>query len=203
MSRGAIVLGKIVRTFLAFTAAGLMALSAVPVQAVDMDALAKSLAAKPKPEEPTCPKKLPDGSCPDTVETRQMRLPGAAAASSAMSTAASSVSRAVRADISMTFVKGSAELTATAKAALDRLAKSLVAVGSYRPFMVEGHTDSSGTRDVNMTLSQARAQSVVTYLSNNGVDKSKMTAKGFGPDRTLKGHAPTDAANRRVEVSAS
>ncbi len=103
----------------------------------------------------------------------------------------------------MTFVKGSAELTATAKAALDRLAKSLVAVGSYRPFMVEGHTDSSGPRDVNMALSQARAQSVASYLASNGVDKSKITAKGFGPDKPLKGHAADDAANRRVEVSAS
>jgi OOP family OmpA-OmpF porin len=192
-----------VRTFLAFTAAGLMAFGAVSVHAQDFDALAKSLAAKPKPEEPACPKKLPDGSCPDTVETRQIRLPGAAAASSAMSSAASSVARAVRLNISMTFVKGSAELTATAKGALDRMAKSLVSVGSYRPFMVEGHTDSSGPREINMALSQARAQSVVNYLTTNGVDKGRMTAKGFGPDRPLKGHASEDAANRRVEVSAS
>lgn len=191
------------RTILAVTAAGLMALGAVSVHAQDMDALAKSLAAKPKPEEPSCPKKLPDGSCPDTVETRQMRLPGAASASTAMSNAASSVSRAVRMDISMTFVKGSADLTAAARSSLDRLAKALVSVGSYRPFTVEGHTDSTGPRDVNMALSQARAQSVVSYLASNGVDKGKITAKGFGPDRPLKGHAADDAANRRVEVSAS
>lgn len=203
MPRGAIMIGRIVRKLLAFTAAGLMALNAVPVLAQDVEGLAKSLAAKPKPEEPSCPKKLPDGSCPDTVETRQMRLPGASSASTAMSTAAGNVSRAIRADISMTFVKGSADLTAAAKATLDRFAKSLVAVGSYRPFTVEGHTDSSGPRDVNMSLSQARAQSVVNYLTNNGVDKGRISAKGFGPDRPLKGHAAADAANRRVEVSAS
>nr|WP_295658891.1 OmpA family protein [Polymorphobacter sp.] len=191
------------RTILAFAAVGLMGIGAVSVHAQDVEGLAKSLAAKPKPEEPSCPKKLPDGSCPDTVETRQMRLPGAASAGAAVSNAASSVSRAIRADISMTFVKGSADLTAAAKATLGRFAKSLVAVGSYRPFTVEGHTDSSGPRDINMSLSQARAQAVVNYLSSNGVDKGRMTAKGFGPDKTLKGHTPEDAANRRVEVSAS
>ncbi len=173
-----------------------VALSGAPVAAQDMEGLAKSLSTTKPETPPACPKKLPDGTCPDTVDTRQMRLPGAGAAASA-------VGKAIRADISMTFVKGSADLTAAAKAALDRLAKALVAAGSYRPFTVEGHTDSTGPRAVNQALSQARADSVVRYLAANGVDKGKMTAKGFGPDRPLKGHSPDDAANRRVEVSAS
>ncbi len=185
------------RMVFAAVAAGLVAFGASAGTAQDVEGLAKSLAAEPKPQTSTCPKKLPDGSCPDTVDTRQMRLPGSA------STAASSVSRAIRADISMTFVKGSAELTAAAKATLDRFAKSLVSVGNYRPFTVEGHTDRSGSREVNLTLSKARADSVVQYLAANGVDKGKMTAKGYGFDRALKGHSPDDAANRRVEVSAS
>ena len=188
------------RTFLAAVAAGLMASVAVPAAAQDMEGLAKSLSATPKPENPpACPKKLPDGSCPDTVDTRQMRLPGAAGAGAA----ATSMMHAVQANISMTFVKGSAELTSAAKAKLDRFVKALMNVGSYRPFTVEGYTDSSGSRNANMALSQARADSVVHYLAANGVDKSKMTAKGFGPERTLKGHSPADPANRRVEVSAS
>lgn len=188
------------RTFLAALAAGLMACAAIPAAAQDMDALAKSLAANPKPEtQPSCPKKLPDGSCPDTVDTRQMRLPGAGGASSA----GAAMVRAVRLNINMTFVKGSAELTAAARAKLDSFVKAIASVGSLRPFTVEGHTDSSGPRNVNLALSQARADSVVKYLAANGVDKSKMTAKGFGPDQTLKGHSPEDAANRRVEVSAS
>lgn len=189
------------RTLVTVVAAAMIAASGVPVAAQDMEGLAKSLSTTPKPETPppACPKKLPDGSCPDTVDTRQMRLPGAATASSAVA----GVSRAIRADISMTFVKGSAELTAAAKATLDRFAKALVSAGSYRPFTVEGHTDATGSRSVNQALSQARADSVVHYLAANGVEKSKMTAKGYGFDRPLKGHAPEDAANRRVEVSAS
>ena len=181
-----------------------MASVAVPALAQDrsgpdVEGLAKSLAASPKPETPACPKKLPDGSCPDTVDTRQMRKPGAAMASAA----ASGVAHAIRADIQMTFLKGSAQLTAAAKATLDHFAKALASAGSYRPFTVEGHTDRSGPREVNQALSQARAESVVHYLAANGVDRSKMTAKGYGFDRTLPGHSPEDAANRRVEVSAS
>ena len=158
------------RMVLATIAAGLIAFGASTGMAQDVEGLAKSLAADPKPQTPSCPKKLPDGSCPDTVDTRQMRLPGSAPAVSA---AVTSVSHAIRADISMTFIKGSAELTAAAKATLDRFAKSLVSVGNYRPFTVEGHTDRSGSREVNLTLSKARADSVVQYLAANGVDRSK------------------------------
>jgi len=187
-----------VRTLLA-AVASVVALAGTPVAAQDMEGLAKSLSTTKPETPPACPKKLPDGSCPDTVDTRQMRLPGAASAGAA----ASAMGHAVREDIRMTFVKGSAELTARAKASLDRLAKALVAAGSYRPFTVEGHTDSSGTVAGNQALSQARADSVARYLAANGVDKSKITAKGYGSDRPLKGHAATDPANRRVEVSAS
>ena len=189
---------SMVRTTIAlFAVAGALTVGASAAQAQDVEGLAQSLAAKPKPADaPACPKKLPDGSCPDTVETRQMRLPGA------MANAGSAVAHAIRSDISMTFVKGSAQLTTAAQATLDRFAKALVAAGSYRPFMVEGHTDRSGPREVNIALSQARADSVVRYLANAGVDKSRMKAKGFGFDQTLKGRSPDDPANRRVEVSA-
>ena len=199
-----------VRTILnVCVAAGLIAFGAAPAFAAgpDVEGLAKQLAAKPKPggDSAECPKKLPDGTCPDLVDTRQMRLGGSA--TSSMSSAASSATRAtanaIRSDISMTFLKGSAELTASAKATLDRFAKALVAAGSYRPFTVEGHTDSSGPRDVNLALSQARAESVVKYLAKDGVDASRMTPKGYGFDRPLKGVSPDKPANRRVEVSAN
>jgi outer membrane protein OmpA-like peptidoglycan-associated protein len=189
-----------VRIFVAVVAASVMALGAgTMVRAQDVESLARDLSAKPKPTEAACPKKLPDGSCPDTVDTRQMRIGGAATAAAPVK----AVARAIRSDISMTFVKGSAELTASAKATLDRFAKALVGAGTYRPFTVEGHTDKSGTREINQALSQSRADSVVRYLEKDGVDKSRMTAKGFGFDRTLPGKSAEDPANRRVEVSAS
>ena len=67
---------------------------------------------------------------------------------------------------------------------------------------VEGHTDSVGTPVKNQALSEARAGSVVQYLTSKGVDAARMTAEGFGasrpiaPNNTDKGRAK----NRRVEI---
>ena len=181
----------------------LATLAAAPAAAQSVEELAKQLATPPAaapaaPAEPACVATLPDGSCADLPDTRQMvlRRPSAAAAPVA------AMARAVRADINMSFLLGSAELTAQARATLDRFAAALARVGSYRAFTVEGHTDASGSRDTNRSLSQARAASVVNYLASKGVDRSKLTAQGYGSDRPLAGRSAADPANRRVEVVA-
>ena len=174
-----------------------------PAFAQNVEELAKLLAqpaaeaAAPKPAEPACTATLPDGTCADMPDTRQVvfRRPSAAAA-------VSTVSRAIRADIKMSFLLGSAELTSQARATLDRFAGELVRLRAYRPFIVEGHTDRSGSRDTNRALSQARASSVVNYLVSKGVDRSRLTAQGYGYDQPLSGRSAEDAANRRVEVVA-
>lgn len=66
---------------------------------------------------------------------------------------------------------------------------------------VEGHTDSQGGRDYNVSLSQRRANSVKDYLIHQGVDGTRLQAKGFGPDRPADTNK-TDVGrsnNRRVE----
>jgi outer membrane protein OmpA-like peptidoglycan-associated protein len=66
---------------------------------------------------------------------------------------------------------------------------------------VEGHTDDTGGRDINVRLSQSRADSVKAYLSHQGVEEERLDAKGFGPDRPADSNA-TEAGranNRRVE----
>lgn len=175
------------------------ALMTGPVFAQSVEELAKQLAmpaAQPASKAAAgCEALLPDGTCADQPETRQMRLPGAAKVSAA-------AARAIRADINMSFLMGSAELTAQARATLDRFAASLVRVGTYRPFVIEGHTDRSGSRETNMALSSARAQAVVNYLTAKGVDRSRLVAQGYGYDKPLAGRSPEDAANRRVEVAA-
>lgn len=191
---------SLVRAFVVFGAVA--AITAGSASAQEFDSLAKSLAAEPK--APDCETKLPDGTCPDTVDTRQllMQQGGARKVSSSAGKMTRAATRAVRQNISMTFEKGSAQLTAGARASLDKFAKALTAVGSYRPFDIEGHTDRLGSRAVNQALSQARAQSVVAYLADKGVDKSKVTARGYGYDRPLPGVPATSPSNRRVEVSA-
>jgi outer membrane protein OmpA-like peptidoglycan-associated protein len=67
--------------------------------------------------------------------------------------------------------------------------------------VVEGHTDSVGSLKKNMTLSQRRAESVVEFLVNLGIDPNRLEAKGMGPTRPLASNktAVGRAQNRRVE----
>ena len=106
-----------------------------------------------------------------------------------------------RADLLITFVTGSATLTEQAKTNAQQF---VVALGSPQlasmKFAIEGHTDAVGTRDHNLVLSQQRAQSVVDFLTSKGVDRSRFTVKGYGPDRPVNASNPKAAVNRRVEV---
>lgn len=66
---------------------------------------------------------------------------------------------------------------------------------------IEGHTDSKGSDDYNLNLSQGRSQSVVDYLISQGIDASRLSAQGFGESKPIDTN-DTDAGranNRRVE----
>jgi outer membrane protein OmpA-like peptidoglycan-associated protein len=99
------------------------------------------------------------------------------------------------------FQSGQSQLSTEAKYVLAKLSGMLLVFPSMN-MSVEGHTDSTGSDDVNRKLSQARAEAVSTFLSEMGVTKSRMTAAGFGPDNPI---APNDtsggrAKNRRVDI---
>lgn len=67
---------------------------------------------------------------------------------------------------------------------------------------IQGHSDSAGRRDYNIALSQKRAQSIIAYLVHKGIPATRMTPKGYGPDRPIAGNdtAAGRAKNRRVEI---
>ena len=73
---------------------------------------------------------------------------------------------------------------------------------------ISGHTDSKGDHDYNMKLSQNRAQAVVNALIKKGVDKGRMSAKGYGETQPVANNLDNDgkedpkgmALNRRVEL---
>lgn len=67
---------------------------------------------------------------------------------------------------------------------------------------VAGHTDSDGSDEYNLDLSQKRAASVAGYLADHGVAESRLEAKGYGEKRPIESN-DTDsgkARNRRVEI---
>lgn len=68
-------------------------------------------------------------------------------------------------------------------------------------FSVEGHTDSDGSDTHNQQLSEARAKAVMQKLVDMGIDKSRLTSKGFGESKPMANNTTAEgkAQNRRVE----
>jgi outer membrane protein OmpA-like peptidoglycan-associated protein len=93
----------------------------------------------------------------------------------------------------------SAELRPESITELERLVKFMGDV-PFATVQIDGHTDSIGTEEYNLKLSDRRAKSVFDYLSSRGVDPARMASKGFGESQPI---APNDTAegrqlNRRV-----
>jgi outer membrane protein OmpA-like peptidoglycan-associated protein len=100
------------------------------------------------------------------------------------------------------FAYDSAELTSDARITLDRLGYALVddRLKTFT-FMIEGHTDAKGSAEYNQGLSDRRAKAVMDYLvAQFGIDKKRLSARGFGKSRLLDPSRPEDGVNRRVQV---
>jgi outer membrane protein OmpA-like peptidoglycan-associated protein len=102
----------------------------------------------------------------------------------------------------VTFALNSAKLNPQFDPVLDQVAQTLL---EYNKTVIQiaGHTDSTGPRAFNMTLSEQRAASVKSYLESRGVPTARMVTIGVGPDYPI---APNDteagrAQNRRVEIT--
>lgn len=74
-----------------------------------------------------------------------------------------------------------------------------------RTVTIEGHTDSVGSEDLNLGLSQRRADAVRSYLMQQGIDGSRITAKGMGESVPVASNDSEGGRqqNRRVEVIVS
>jgi outer membrane protein OmpA-like peptidoglycan-associated protein len=68
---------------------------------------------------------------------------------------------------------------------------------------IQGHTDSKGSDDYNLTLSDGRAQSVMQYLLDKGIANDRMKAKGLGETAPISSNDTEEgrAKNRRVEFT--
>ena len=67
---------------------------------------------------------------------------------------------------------------------LDDVARQLVEAPTIR-IEVVGHTDATGGRTRNISLSLARAEAVRAYLVMQGVPSERLVARGYGPDQPI------------------
>ncbi|MDU4171216.1 MAG: OmpA family protein, partial [Citrobacter freundii] len=70
---------------------------------------------------------------------------------------------------------------------------------------VLGFTDSTGSQDLNMRLSQQRADSVASALITQGVAANRIRTQGMGPSNPIASNSTAEgkAQNRRVEITLS
>jgi len=102
----------------------------------------------------------------------------------------------------ISFRTASAEVAVDSYVLLDQLA-SIAGECPAASITIEGHTDSRGAESFNQSLSQNRAQSVVDYLTNQGVDANRLTAAGFGESSPIADNTTSEgrALNRRIEFT--
>jgi outer membrane protein OmpA-like peptidoglycan-associated protein len=102
----------------------------------------------------------------------------------------------------VTFANNSATLNDQAKSTLDRMASSVS--GQRTGFLLElqGFTDSRGSEQYNIGLSQRRVQSVERHLVSKGVPLYRISVIGLGEDNPVASNNDSQgrAQNRRVEV---
>jgi outer membrane protein OmpA-like peptidoglycan-associated protein len=104
------------------------------------------------------------------------------------------------------FKSGQSELDATSRVELGKLIKLMKKLPNL-VVEISGHTDSQGGDDLNQRLSQKRAESVVKYLIDNGIDKRRLRAIGYGESQPIAVNTNPDgswnkqgmAMNRRFE----
>lgn len=105
-------------------------------------------------------------------------------------------------DSGLLFDINKADLTAAAKGDLAKFA-GVLKNNTDCDVAIKGHTDKSGNDQINIPLSQRRAESVSNQLKAQGVSSSQIrSVVGMGSSEPVAGHENTvkDAANRRVEV---
>ena len=170
-----------------------------PDQAEDKDGLA---------DDDGCPETDADGDgvpdetdkCPDRPETKN----GFQDEDGCPDTKSKDVevtAQAIRIKKSVYFARGLDTILPNSFTILDSVAEVLRDNAFITKVRVEGNTDSEGPDDLNLELSQRRAESVIAYLVTKGVTADRLEAKGYGETQPIATNATPlgRAKNRRVE----
>jgi OOP family OmpA-OmpF porin len=151
-------------------------------------------------DEAGCPLDSDGDGVPDYLDKCPQTPPGAKVDSSGCPVTILGGSAASWSFDEVTFESGKAELSKSSFYLLDQIAVALNSDPRLR-IRVEGHTDNTGSRELNMKLSKERAQAVAAYLIGRGISPARLSAEGFGPDRPIADNGTQEgrSQNRRVE----
>jgi lipid-binding SYLF domain-containing protein len=99
------------------------------------------------------------------------------------------------------FETGRADLTPDSEPALNDAVNALKEHADWR-IRVEGFTDNQGSKEANEKLSSERAEAVANWLADHGVDRGRLSSKGYGDHRPVASNSTPEgrAKNRRVEL---
>lgn len=102
------------------------------------------------------------------------------------------------------FDTGKSALKQNAQISLAKVSAILMQYPDLK-LQIDGYTDSVGSDELNLKLSQSRADSTRAFLVNNGVSPANVTSMGFGKSNPVADNstAAGKAQNRRVEMVVS
>jgi outer membrane protein OmpA-like peptidoglycan-associated protein len=105
-------------------------------------------------------------------------------------------------DLEVTFALNSASLAPTAIQTLRKVGAALKSEElADTSFLIAGHTDARGTPDYNQKLSEERARTVKSFLSENfQVSLERLLAVGYGQEQLKNPNDPLADENRRVKI---
>lgn len=161
-------------------------------------------------EKDACPEQAGTyafNGCPDTdgdgIEDREDRCPEARGSKANKGCPEITVEDKKELNLSVKqvqFETGSDKLTANSLVILDKAVAILKKYPNYR-VRIEGYTDSVGKASSNLQLSERRAASCLDYLFEKGIEKDRLSSKGFGESKPIASNKTSSgrAKNRRVE----
>ncbi|HMK27705.1 MAG TPA: OmpA family protein [Chitinophagaceae bacterium] len=99
------------------------------------------------------------------------------------------------------FETGKSVIKPESQSIVDQMAEMLNSDPSIK-ISIEGHTDNVGTAAANQTLSQNRAKAVMDAIIAKGIDKARLSSKGWGQNKPVADNSTEEgrAMNRRVEI---
>jgi OmpA-OmpF porin, OOP family len=104
--------------------------------------------------------------------------------------------------VGLTFGSGQAEIDAAHRELLDKVRQALDVFPSSQA-VIEGHTDSYGSDELNLALSRRRAEAVSNYLAGElGVPAFRLSAVGYGETRPIANNETPQGRerNRRIDI---